>query len=120
MSSAEAELGALVKTSVEAIGVAQMALGLGRSVAVQVLVDSSAALAVTQRKGNGKLRHIRVGQLWVQQTAENETVKYRKVAGERNPADLCTKHLARGRLDELLEQIHCEDRCGRAQLGLEV
>ena len=63
LSSAEAELGALVKTSVEAIGIAQMALGLGRPVTVQGMVDSSAALAVTQRKGNGKLRHVRIGQL---------------------------------------------------------
>ena len=50
---AEAELGALVKASAEAIGVAQMAIGFGSEVEVQVMVDSSAALAVTQRKGNG-------------------------------------------------------------------
>ena len=38
----------------------------------EVYVDSSAALAVVGRKGNGKLRHIRVGHLWVQQVAEDE------------------------------------------------
>ena len=97
-----------------------MALGLGREVKVQVLVDSSAALAVTNRKGNGKLRHIRIGQLWVQQVAEEETVAYKKVAGERNPADLCTKHLTRARMDILIPLIGSEDREGRADLGLEV
>ena len=72
LSSAEAELGALVKASTEVIGVLQMAEGLGRSTSAEIYVDSSAALAVVQREGCGKLRHVRVGQLWVQEVAENE------------------------------------------------
>ena len=43
----------MVKASAEAIDMAQMAIGFGSEVEVQVMVDSSAALAVTQRKGNG-------------------------------------------------------------------
>ena len=54
LSSAEAELAALVKASAETIGVIQMAQGLGDEVTGEVHVDSSAALSVTQRKGNGK------------------------------------------------------------------
>ena len=54
LSSAEAELVALVKASAETIGVIQMAKGLGDEVTGEVYVDSSAALSVTQRKGNGK------------------------------------------------------------------
>ena len=54
LSSAEAELGALVKAAAESIGIMQMAEGLGDSVTAEVFVDSSAALSVTQRKGNGK------------------------------------------------------------------
>ena len=65
LSSAEAELGALIKTSTETIGILQMAEGLGRSTNAEVMVDSSAALSVVGRKGCGKLRHVRVGQLWV-------------------------------------------------------
>ena len=53
LSSAEAELGALVKTTTEAIGILQMAEGLGRETTAEVLVDSSAALAVVHRKGCG-------------------------------------------------------------------
>ena len=54
LSSAEAELGALVKASAETIGILQMVEGLGDSVTAEVFVDSSAALSVTQRKGSGK------------------------------------------------------------------
>ena len=44
-----------------------------------IVVDSSAALAVVARKGNGKLRHVRVGHLWVQQVAADGGLKYHKV-----------------------------------------
>ena len=47
---------------------AEPAAGFG-SVEAQVLVDSSAALAMSQRKGNGRLWHVPIGQLWVQQVA---------------------------------------------------
>ena len=120
LSSAEAELGALIKTSTEAIGVVQMAEGLGRATSAEVLVDSSAALAVVHRKGCGKLRHIRVGQLWVQEAAEHEELRFKKVGGEVNPADLSTKYLTRARIDMLLVLVNLRDEAGRAQESLEV
>ena len=106
LSSAEAELAACIKMSVEVIGILQMAEAFGRSVRGEVFVDSSAALGIVQRKGNGKLRHIRVGQLWVQQAAEEETLAYSKIAGAQNPADVCTKHVnIRKKSLEILERI---------------
>ena len=87
---------------------------------VEIYVDSNAALGVVARKGCGKLRHIRVGQLWIQQLAESEEVTYRKINGENNPADLFTKHLTRIRLDFLLDLISIRDELGRAQESLQV
>ena len=98
LSSAEAELAALVKASAETIGVIQMAQGLGDEVTGEVFVDSSAALSVTQRKGNGKMRHVKIGQLWVQEAAEEEELKFKKIAGDINPADLDTKNVTRKEL----------------------
>ena len=83
-------------------------------------VDLSAALALAVRKGCGELRHIRVGQLWVQEVAENEELRFQKVKGEQNPADINTKHLTRVRLDILLGLINLHDREGRAEESLEV
>ena len=73
----------------------------------EIFVDSSAALAVTARRGNGKLRNVKVGRFWVQELAASKEVLFRKVAGDLNPADLCTKHLddiVRSRLMPLLGQ----------------
>ena len=113
-------MGALVKTTTETIGIAQLASGLGKELNAEVFVDPSAALGVVARKGCGKLRHIRVGQLWVQQLAEEEEVLYRKICGQDNPADLFTKHLTRIRIDYLLDLLNVRDAEGRAQEGLEV
>ena len=97
-----------------------MATGLGRKVTGEVFVDSSAALAVVGRKGNGKLRHIRVGHLWIQQVAEDEVLAYRKVHGKSNPADACTKNVQQGILDSATERAGMRHREGRAAESLEV
>ena len=114
-----AELAACIKTSSEAFGILQLAAGMGRTAEGEVFVDSSAALGVVHRKGNGKLRHIRVGQLWVQQTAEDEVLTYKKINGKENPADLCTKNLTQAAIDNGLKKIEMAIRSGRAELGLE-
>ena len=118
LSSAEAELAALVKASSEAIGILQMAQGLGEEVAATVYVDSSAALSVTQRKGSGKMRHVRIGQLWVQEMAESEELTLKKIKGTENPADVGTKHLSRNKIDELISKISLQEVEGRADRSL--
>ena len=81
LSSGEAELTAVVKCSCETIGILQLSADWWMELEGEVLVDSSAALGVVGRKGAGKLRHVRVGQLWVQEKAESGQLKYRKVKG---------------------------------------
>ena len=118
LSSGEAELMAVVRASSEAIGMAQLAQGWGMSLDAEIFVDSSAALAVTARRGNGKLRHVKVGHLWIQELAAREEVAYRKVAGETNPADLCTKHLPAPARERLLPMLGVRPASGRASAGI--
>ena len=74
LSSSEAELMALVRACTEAIGLTQLAATWGLQLGASVYVDSSAALAVTSRKGNGKLRHVRIADLWIQEAQERGLV----------------------------------------------
>ena len=67
LSSAEAELHALVAASAETIGVRALLEDMGRSLPGEVYSDSTAALGIAQRQGMGKLRHIRTQALWVQE-----------------------------------------------------
>ena len=109
-----------MKTATEAKGIIEMIGTWGGKTSAEVMVDSSAALGVIGRRGSGKLRHIWVGQLWIQEAAENEELIFRKVNGKDNPADICTKNLTQGKLDQLLTEINLEVRDGKAVEGLDI
>ena len=85
----------------------------------EVHVDSSAALGVVGRRGAGKLRHVRVGQLWVQQKNEEGEIRYRKVKGTENPADAMTKALAQADIEKYMKMIGQHAAQGRAEKGLD-
>ena len=93
MSSAEAELYALTKGAAHTLGFMALAQDLGYSFNAMIHTDASAALGIVHRKGLGKLRHISVQYLWVQDRLKHGDFDVCKVPGKANPADLLTKHL---------------------------
>jgi len=98
LSSAEAELYALVKGSAMVLGLMSLMRDLGQEMDGRVHCDSSAALGIVQRRGLGKLRHLNVQYLWLQERARERDLSIQKIPGEINPADLMTKHLDEGTL----------------------
>ena len=92
----------------------------GRETTATLYADSSAALAIAKRKGAGKLRHIRVSALWIQDVQDREGAEYTKILGTDNPADLMTKYLARDKIDRHMSTIGQGFRAGRAEKGLEM
>ena len=120
LSSAEAELVAMTKAVAETIGITNMAKDLGNSMKGIVYADSSAALAIADRKGSGKLRHINIRMLWIQEKERKDEVELRKVKGVMNPADLMTKYLAGNRGEDLARRLGQRRREGRAEAALEV
>ena len=92
----------------------------GRDSCGVVYADSSAALAVAKRKGAGKLRHINVSSLWIQERQDREDLELRKVLGTENPADLMTKYLTRTAVDRCMGYLSQERLAGRAESGLKV
>ena len=85
-----------------------------------VYADSTAALAIAKRKGAGKIRHINISCLWIQEHADSKQLEMRKVLGTENPADMMTKHLARQPLDKCMLQLNQHRATGRAKTGLQV
>ncbi len=94
MSSAEAELFSLTKGAAVTLGLISIAKDLGMEFNATVHSDASAALAIAQRQGLGKLRHLKVQYLWVQERLRGGDLGVKKVDGKHDPADLLTKHLA--------------------------
>ena len=118
LSSGEAELVAAVKMSAELIGMLQLLEDWGVKMEARVFVDSTAAIGATQRKGNGRLRHVRVGLLWIQEKVESGELSVTKVLGTNNPADAMTKYLSGRRIQDLMWIIRQEGRSGRSNLSL--
>ncbi len=114
LSSAEAELHAMVAASAETLGIIGLCRDMGMEIAGEVYADSSAALGIAQRSGVGKVRHLRVQALWVQEVRCTGRLGYKKVLGTRNPADILTKHVPVELLDAHLQTLGVESREGRA------
>ena len=92
LSSAEAELGSLVKASTETLGLIALAADADVLIGGAVHTDSSAARAIALRKGCGKVKHIRTQQLWIQEAAASGTLSFMKVPRADNAADMMTHH----------------------------
>ena len=89
-SSGESELHATLKAAAETLGMISMMKDLGWNVIGEVWGDATAALGIINRRGLGKTRHIDAGLLWTQQTASERQLKFSKVLGMNNLADLYT------------------------------
>ena len=103
LSSAEAELNALVKIISEALGLKNVLKAMNVNLPIEVRTDSSACRGIVQREGCGKVKHLEARQLWVQEYVGNKTVVVTKIPREINCSDVLThnwsysdghKHLA--------------------------
>ena len=99
LSSAEAELYAMVKCTAELMGIKSMMKDWGRGMSGTLYADSTAVLGIAKRKGAGNMRHIHINTLWIQGAQNKEGVEFNKVLGTNNPADLMTKYLRREVID---------------------
>ncbi len=115
LSSGEAELGAVVRGFSEALGLQSVARDLGVELQPEVHADSSAAIGICRRSGIGKVRHLAVAQLWVQDLVRSREVRLHKVLGTENPADLMTKPLPRAEIDGHLARLGLSRATGRAE-----
>ena len=84
LSSGEAELYALVKGAAQSLGMISLGADMGYDLEATVYSDSSAAIGISQRKGLGKLRHIKVQMLWIQDSIKRREFAVAKVDGADN------------------------------------
>ena len=94
-SSAEAELYAAALGASEAKGVQSMMRDLGFAVKPVLNIDAKATEHILHRQGIGKLKHIDVAYLWVQDEIRSQRLRVHRVRSEENVADLGTKPLSK-------------------------
>ena len=116
-SSGEAELFGVVRGSTEGLGVITLGADMGMTLGARVHVDANAAKGIVEREGLGKVRHVEVDVLWLQEQQARARLPLVKIDGTRNPADLMTKNLSRAEIMkniEILGLIESEGRSAKA------
>ena len=114
-SSGEAELYALVKGAYQTKGFMSMLVDMGHVMDGKVCTDASAAIGIVHRRGLGKVKHLDVQYLWVQQEVNDGRLGIEKVGTLVNPADLFTKALCGDTIDRHLTALGFEKCTGRAK-----
>ena len=117
LSSGESELGAMVKGCTEGLGVKSLLADFDISVQVKILSDSTAAIGMVKRLGLGRVRHLTVSDLWIQQGIRNGSFTVVKHPSATNPADLMTKTKGRDDLMKLLSIMGFAILGGRSQVA---
>ena len=111
LSSCESEFLALTGATAEAMHVKKIWQFLTRGdVEMVAFTDSSSCLALSQRLGVGRAKHLDVRQLWIQNEVKKGEVQVRKIPTELNLADLNTKRLSKSRREFLLYLIGAVDK----------
>ena len=108
LSSGEAELTALVKAAIEGIAVQSSARDMRLHVSPLLVVDSSVAVGMAGRLGVGRVRHLDVKDLWVQERLKRHAFVVSRVPSEADPADVGTKPLTAGELQGKLEAVDAQ------------
>ena len=73
---------------------------------VEMATDSSGAKSFASRRGSGRIRHIEVKWLWLQQAVADGRFRMTKVAGSLNPADILTKYKGLRGFEEQLKRVN--------------
>ena len=117
LSSAESELSGICKGSSVSLGLISVAKDLGFTWDLVVETDASAAIGISRRRGLGKIRHLAVADLWVQDRVRSGDFVLRKVPGSENASDLLTKFVDRPLLLKHLSRMGLYKEEGRAALA---
>ena len=88
---------------------------MGYEVGIEVRSDATAAIGMVRREGLGKVRHLAVADLWIQQKAKAGVIQYSKIDGKSNPSDMLTKGLSGPDIERYTRDLGLEVRGGRAE-----
>ena len=118
LSSAEAEFYAIVRGAAMGMQTLQILEAFVRAlsttkvkdddenlVSLRVSSDSSAARAICNRVGSGKVRHLSIKELWIQEEVRKKRMAMDPVDTSMNWGDIGTKAHPKDRLDSLMSQL---------------
>ena len=82
----------MLKMAQELLGLREFLREMGVKKELVVKGDSSAAKGIMCRRGSGKVKHLEVRQLWLQERVARKEVKLEKIPRSQNTGDALTHH----------------------------
>ena len=83
-------------------GLHSMLHDIGVDTSIALSTDSSAAQGIASRRGLGKVRHIELSELWLQDQVARNRIVLHKISGEDKFSDSLTKHATAERIAQTL------------------
>ena len=74
-------------------------------VSVRLETNSTSASSIFRRRGVGRLRHLHMKELWLQDQVAAKNVELGRVPSDDNEADLGTKYLERDRIKKCVTKL---------------
>ena len=108
LSSGEAEIYACNKGASEGIGISQMCADFDVEKQVHMFTDASACKGAIMRRGTGRLKHIQVQELWLQECVRRGLIIVHKIGREDNCSDLLTHHWTAREAGNHLQKMGCK------------
>ena len=105
LSSGEAEFYGIVRAVATSKQTSQILEQIGMQSEVTIASDSSAARGICTRTGSGKVRHLSIKELWIQESYRKKEFQLVSVDTLLNWADIGTKAHTSERLTSLLSQM---------------
>ena len=96
----------MVKAASVALGLRSMLLDMDIRRSIRIKTDASAARGIASRRELGKVRHMDVTHLWLQEKVLSGEIELIKIDGKINRADALTKNVGQDHLDD-----HCRWLC---------
>ena len=103
LSTGEAELYAMNKAAAQALGLQSLLRDLGIELDIRIHTDATTGRAIATRRGLGKVRHIAVNELWMQEKVANGMMSIHKTKNKLNLADLLTEYLSRDDINQIVD-----------------
>ena len=113
LSSGEAELHGIAQGCSQGLGLQSLLKDAGWVLPLHVYSDATAAIGIARRKGLGKIRHLDVTDLWIQDRIRSKATTISKVLGTQNMADVLTKYVDRKTMDMAISKMGLRPASGR-------
>ena len=108
LSSAEAELNASAKAAQEGLGMKNMMDDLGEPCSLRLRGDSSANDGIIKRAGVGKVKHLSVRQLWLQEQVGQGELWHEKIPRAENVSDCLTHFWTKAEAELHFPKLGCQ------------